>query len=447
VWDKIVPYINTGRKLKIKGDKLFAILLQNRFNGTLSVHGTTITDEVTFANDLVYTTKSPAYYTFAMQGALFSLTSTTNPQGTGTNGYEFLFEIVKAYPVDVLTRILEPYKVENMTLKPETERFQFLKEALSPYAGRTNFPVLQLFLEQIHVLYFLLLVEYGAIIRASDTERQRASEEEKQHLTEMRRRREQEAIEHSEEWRELATFVKRALRCESIFSLFKWEEGKDIKEAHKVYLTYIQKLHPDRLQNAPEELRDRAADLLTIVNGAYPLLKEDETRAKLIALTQKYGPIRTRERYEELLQVEELVVRADHLYKIGEPGKAYKIYVEMYGRTKAPWLLEKMIYAYYHNRRPEEDAAKRIQDDRRATVEEKLMKLRDYIQRLRDFKPALPREILYILADVYEREKNLVMLKKTYQEILVLYPGDQKALGGLKQIDAFLETRKQQKTS
>jgi len=442
VWDKILPYVNTGRKLKIKGDKLFVILLQNNFAGTLFVHGATAVDEVIFSGGRIHAKNSPSYFTFAMQGALFSLANTAAPEGEGRDGYEFLYEIVKAYPADMLARLLEPYKGENLTLKPEAGRFSFLKETLQPYAGQASFPVVKLFLQEVHALYFLLLTEDAAILRASDLERQRATEEEKRRLEEEKDAEPEKAIASSPEWRELAQLVKWALKRESIFDLFKWKEGDDLKEAHKTYLSYVQKLHPDRVSRAPEELRDRANDLLMLVNTTYPLLKDDETRTKIIALTKKYGPIRTKERYEEILMVEDLVLRADQLLRIGEPGKAYKIYVEMYGRTKAPWLLEKMIYAYYYNRRPEEDAAKGIKDTRRATPEEKYMKLRDYIQRLRDFKPALPLEILHILADVYEKEKNIVMLKKTLQEILVLYPGDQKALSWLRQVDAFLASRK-----
>lgn len=445
MWEKILPYVNTGKKLKIKGDKLFVILLQNNFVGTLFLHSATASDAVIFSGGKVFTKNSPSYFTFAMQGALFSLSSAAAPQEEGRDGYEFLYEIVKAYPADMLTRLLEPYKGDNLTIKPEAGRFSFLKEPLAPFAGQPYFPIIKIFLEDIHTLYFLLLTEDAAILRASDLERQRAAEEEKRRLEERKDGEDGRTVMSSPEWRELAQLIKWALKRESFFDIFKWKEGDDLKETHKTYLSYVQKLHPDRISHAPEELRDRANDLLMIINSTYPLLKDDETRAKIIALTKKYGPIRTKERYEELLMVEDLVLRADQLLRVGEPGKAYKIYVEMYGRTKAPWILEKMIYAYYHNRRPEEDAAKGIKDSRRATPEEKYMKLRDYIQRLRDFKPALPLEILYILADVYEKEKNIVMLKKTLQEILVLYPGEQKALSWLRQVDAFLASRKKEK--
>ncbi|HNT26990.1 MAG TPA: hypothetical protein PKH10_02315 [bacterium] len=445
MWDKISPYVNTGKKLKIKGDKLIAILLQNRFQGTLFGHAAMGTDEIVFKDDQIYSSQSPSYYTFALQNALFSLASAAaETKATGRNGYEFLFEVVKGYPADMLQKMLEPYKTENITMKPEVAQFSFLREALEPYAGKQSFSVVSLFMEQIHTLYFLLLTEQAAVLKASAAEREYATEEEKRRAEEEKLQKDRATISMSEEWLDLDRYVKRAFKYESVFSLFSWKEGDDLGGAHKIYLGFVQKLHPDRIQNAPERLREKANELLAVINSVYPLLKDDELRAKMLALTKKYGNIRTKERYEELLQVDELIIRADALFKLGEAGKAYKIYVEMYGRTKVSWLLEKMIYAYYHNRRPEEDAAKGIRDGRRVTPEGKYMKLRDYIQRLRDFKSALPLEILYILAEVYEKEHNIVMLRKTLQEILVLYPGESKAIGWLKKVDDWYRNRQQQ---
>ncbi|HOW50621.1 MAG TPA: J domain-containing protein [bacterium] len=442
MWDKITPYINTGKKLKIKGDKLFAILLQNRFRGTLFVHAGAMNDEIVLEDEKAFSQKSPSYFAFALQNALFSLSTSSAPKGPGIDSYEFLFEIIKAYPADMLTHLLEQYKTENVTIKPEVARFSFIKAPLEKYAGKSSFPALGLFLEQVHILYFILLTEYAAFLKASDVEKQRAAEEEKRRTEESKQESERKAIANTQEWHELEAFVKRTFKYESIQQLLEWDEAKDIGEVHKTYLRFVQKLHPDKLQHAPEGLKERASELLAVINAVYPLLKDDDSRMKVLTLTKKYGNIRTKERYEELLEVDELVLRGDAFYKMQEFGKAYKIYVEMYGRTKAVWLLEKMIYAYYNNKRPEQDAAKGIRDERRVSLEGKHMKLRDYVQRLRDYKANLPLEILYILSDVYEKERNIVMLRKTLQETLVIYPGETKARAWLQKVDEFLQNRK-----
>ncbi len=442
MWDKITPYINTGKKLKIKGDKLFAIILQNRFRGTLFIHSGAMNDEIVFEDEKAFSPKSPSYFAFSLQNALFSLSTNSAPQGPGLDAHEFLFEIVKAYPADMLTHLLEQYKTENVTMKPDVGRFAFLKGPLEKYAGKASFPALSLFLEQVHVLYFLLLTENAAILKASDVEKQRAAEEALRRAEESKENAERNLIANVQEWHELEAFVKKTFKYESIFQLVEWTDGKDLAEVHKTYLRFVQKLHPDKLQHAPDSLKEKASELLAIINAVYPLVKEDDSRLKLLALTKKYGNIRTKERYEELLEVDELVLRGDTFYKMQEFGKAYKIFVEMYGRTKAVWLLEKMIYAYYNNKRPEQDAAKGLKDDRRVSLEGKYMKIRDYVQRLRDFKTNLPLEILYILADVYEKERNIVMLRKTLQEIMLVYPGETKARSWLQKVDEFLLNRK-----
>ncbi len=442
MWDKITPYINTGKKLKIKGDKLIAILLQNRFRGTLYVHAGPMNDEIVFEDEKAFSPKSPSYFAFSLQNSLFSLSTNSAPKGPGIDAYEFLFEVVKAYPEDMLKHLLDQYKTENVTMKPEVSRFSFIKEHLEKYAGKSSFPALTLYIEQVHILYFLLLTESAAILRASDIEKQRAAEEAQRRAEEAKEQSDRNAIANVQEWNDLELFVRKIFKYESIQQLVGWVDGIDMGEVHKNYLRFVQKLHPDKLQHAPDSLKEKAGELLAVINAVYPLIKEDDSRMKLLVLTKKYGNIRTKERFEELLEVDEMVLRADQLYKMQEFGKAYKYYVEMFGRTKAVWLLEKMVYAYYNNKRPEQDAAKGIKDDRRVSLEGKYMKIRDYVQRLRDYKTNLPLEILYILADVYEKERNIVMLRKTLQEILLIYPSENKAMSWLKKVDEFLQNRK-----
>lgn len=431
MWHKIEPFMDSGKKLKINGDKLISLAIKNNFKGTLKIYSGENDFSMGLKKDLIFTDKTPRFIAYSFNNALFSLSSNKFEDEKTWNAYELFFEIIKNYPEESIVKKLKKNNLRLITIKPEAGDFAFLKDELEKYAGRPEIP-LDNFIKNGNPceIYFLLLTEYAAMLDKSIGKKELKKEHEKE-----TRRQKEEKLSPEEKLRK---FLKSNMTYKNIPSLFKYHSGTSEKELHKTYKNLISVVHPDRLADMPEELKEEAKEFAAILNDSYKLMKNKKTREMIFELQKKFGDIKTPEDYKMKKDFYIILNKADALYKIRSYGVAYKLYLELNRNYKSKEVIEKLILCDMKNMRPEKDKAsgKNPPNNKRATPKEKYERILKHIEDVKHFgTPSI--EIAFIEVEANEKLGNTERALAALNSIINMDRHNEKALQWKKRLKFY----------
>lgn len=456
MWDKLSPYIDSGKKLKIKGDKLISLLIKNKFSGTLSLCHNQGTDTISFIEDSVYSSKEPEYIAFVLFNSMFLLSSKKDINGEKDNASKFLYRVVSAFPEQIVRSMLDSHISDFFSIKPDTAKMTFLSEHMKKFVGKKKIPLVSVIEHESKTAYFLLLTENAAIIKPTEEEAKAIKEE----VDKMPGHRpseiktedkpapqpildkpvvEKPAAEKPDEFKpeSFDRYLSKLEKQKSIFEMFGVDENTAPEELHKNYIKIVQRLHPDRLSGESEQNRSKATELITVINNAYSILKDEEKRKRLVDLQKKYGNIRTKDQFEHFDEVHNSFIKAEALLKFREFMVAYKIFLELYNLTGLPQVLEKVIIAYHAGRRSETQDKDDRPASKREVKDEQLERLIGYYEKLKELKPNVPTEILYITVEAYESAGNTQKAIDMLKEIQRRDPTDRMASGWMKKLKMY----------
>ncbi len=427
MWNKISKYIDSGKKIKISGDKLFGLLLRNNFNGKIEIKHSMGVETVFLKDEEIFTEKRADFLAFITASSLFSLYKEANfPKIPTQNKYQYFFEMINSLPQGYLNQKIKPFENDSVSFNPELTKLSFLNDILKKYEGEKSVTMSKIKKNKDNALiYYLLILNFASIIKSKETN----STKKEKVVTPTPK------IQISPEQQAKKT-IEKLEQYKSILSLFKITENTTSKEIQTEYRKIARKLHPDQFMNAGEEFVKKAEETMTIINDLYAIVKEEKNREILFSLEKKYGHIRTKEDFEKYKELESISSKAHVLFKLKNFGVAFKIYKELYEEYNIVDLLEKAIIAYYKNNRPEQDRHRRLENDKRATVEEKQRKLIKYIEELKTHKP-VPLDLLYIKAEAHEKLGEIQKCKKTLREIADRDGSQTRASSWLKKIEFY----------
>ncbi len=431
MWNKIKPFIDSGKKLKINGDKLITLALKNNFTGTFKIYSGENDFSLGFKKETVFTDKTPRFIAYSFNNALFSLSFDKFEEGKAWNAYELFFEIIKNYPEESIVKKLKKNNLRLITIKPEAGDFTFLKDELEKYAGRPEIP-LDSFIKNGNSceIYFLLLTEYAAMLDKSIGKK----ELKKEQLKETRRQKDEKLSPEEK----LRKFLKSNMKYKNIPSLFKYRSGTSEKELHKTYKNLISVVHPDRLAGMPDELKEKAEKFAAFLNDAYKLMKDEKTREMIFELQSKFGDVKTPDDYKTKKEFYIILNKADALYKVRSYGVAYKLYLELNQNYKSKEVLEKLILCDMKNMRPEKDKARgnNPPDNKRATPKEKYERVLKHIEEIKHFgTPSI--EIAFIEVEANEKLGNTKKALAALNTIINMDRYNEKALQWKKRLKFY----------
>jgi len=410
MWQKIKPYIDSGKKLKIKGDKLLFLLKKSGFKGALNFHSGGTVFAIYVNGEALYSEFPPEKIANVIFSSLFTLTSEFLSSQKEYQTVEFLFAAIKSVPSNVIVKMLESYKNDAVTIKGDADELTFMKDELDRYRGKQKFSVFSLIRDNPGFLYFLLLTEYAAIIKSKH-----------------RRPEKKEGVTASKDDVSSAisfeNYVSGKEKFGSFFDLLEVSVPFTEKELRKNYLKVAQKLHPDILQKEPPEWQDRARELMIIVNKAYDFLKVSENVDTFVMLEKKYGKIKSGKRLDFLQELDKVARKADIAFNFGEYEIACTLYKTLYNESAIPLFLEKKIKAFHNTSIPKEIKNPEILDDLNTLLKQR--------------GGRLPLTHLYIMAEVFEADGRVAELKSLLNQIIKNFPKEDRAESWLHRVEFY----------
>ncbi len=401
MFDKIKPFIDSGKKLKIRGDKLLALLISAGFEGTVMISG--FGDEkIVLADNSIFSEKKPEQLDLNSEKVKFTLFSDKFVTGEKWVPYQFLYNFINSLSKDFFNQIFAPMKDDFLTIKPESLLFPFLSVDLAEYHGKKKISVLS---AQKHapLFYFLLLTEYAAVIKVQKKEVVEIPAEEEDPLL------------------KLVAFITEKEHAKSMWELLDVKPETAETALQRNYMHIVKILHPDRLMQVDSSIRDLATGVLAAASSAYSLLKDVEIRDRLITLEKKFGIIKTKEAFERFDEIDALASKADFAMKLKEFEAAYHIFETLYKETNLNFLLEKMVLSL-----------KNVKMDKN----EKNKKLLEYIEKIHKAH-VVTVNVLYVEAEINESVGNTAKEKEILQKILKFYPGEIHAQSMLKKLEYY----------
>jgi len=439
--DVVSQYINTGKKLKIRIEKLLSTLFLAKFTGTVT--GITPDDQFSIIisdEEKSYTDKSILALATLPDYVLFSLKSDI-PENYRRDYKEYdsldlIFKIVENLDRHHITALIKPIAEEHFSIRPEAGKLLFLHTALEPFIGHKRIEIFSNFKKHYRTIFFLLLTRFANVVRSTDEERAKISEMLKRSNMFDEKMKEdivEEEIGETEDQR-LTSFLDVREKFKDVFHLFGLNFGFDEKNLHKEYLRIVQKIHPDRLRDVSIVNRDRAEKLFRVVSENYELLKNPEERADIEKLMKKYGPIKSRTDYARMKEYDEAIFKGTALLRLGNFEAAAEIFNHIFEQTKNPEALERKINAIWKK-------APKWNDFERTV---KYPPIKEDILKLLMFKdPEI--ETLFILAEIYEFLKMIPDCMKVLTIITKIQPDNFRANGMKKKLMYYANLDKQGK--
>jgi len=424
----IEQFVNTGKKLKTRIEKLLSTLYLSKFSGTLTVLNGEDKFIIIINGEKAYADRSIMQLSSLPEETRFTLSS-EKPENFHIDRKEYLlldliFRIVENIDRNIITSTIKPIATEHISIKPEAGELLFLHNHLEPFIGMKRIEIFSNFKKHHRTIFFLLLTRFANVIKSTDEEKEKILEMLKR--TNMFDERKDDDIAEDEgetEDEKLTNFLDRYEKFKDVMQLFSMGNEFDESRLHKEYLRIVQKVHPDRLHDITRLNRERAEKFLRIVSENYELLKNEEERKEIIKLMERYGPIKSRTDYARLKEYDEAIFKGTALLRLGNYEAAAEIFDMIYQQTKNPAALEKKILAIWKKSPKWNDFEKTT---KYPDIKEDILKL----TMIKD--PEI--EVLFILAEIYEFLKMNADCMKVLTLITKIQPDNLRAKGMKKRL-------------
>lgn len=440
--DAILQYIDTGKKLNLRIEKLLATLYLSKFSGTVTVYDNNVLLKIVIIENKLYfdnsilTLSSLSEKSLLKIGSSFSADVKTKEREY--NILEFIHKIIANIPKAKIMTLLRPHATEHFSIKSETKKLMFLYSELEPFIGIQRIEIFTNLKKSYRTIYFLLVTRFAGIVKSTEAEKTAILEKmNRTNLFDEIDKDDSDSKNVSEKKEQpfeeiLSEFLDTIEKYKDIFHLFGVSYGFEEINLHKVYLQIVQKIHPDRLFEVSPSLKNRAGTMLQIVGENYELLKNPADRDAIHNLMKKYGPIKTRTDYTRLKEFDEAMFKGTALLRLGQYESASMIFNEIYQQTSSPDALEKKILSIWKK-------TSKWNDNQKA---EKFPEIKEDIVKLCSLKdPEL--EVLFILVEIFEFLKMIPESIKILLLILENDPLNKRAMGMKKRIHYYESLNKE----
>lgn len=417
----LASLVNSGRKIKMRPDKIFAQLLLSNFSGTVEVtNGQNF--KIVVENRKVYCKKSSETIAQLENNAIFMLNSeidrSIQVESNPVDLDEFIYNIILNLDKKMVLSFFEPIILEQFSIRPEAGELQFLQEELKPFRGEPVFEIFSNVRKNCAVIYFLLLTRFAGVVKSDEKTREKLKEKfERSGLFKDEAVEEAVVVETEEE--KLVNYLTAAEKFKNVFHLFDLpDDFKDEKELHKKYLRIAQKVHPDKLSHMPPNIKERADRFFRIVNENYKIIKDPELRKDIAKMIKKYGNIKNFDEYNKVKEYDKAMFKGKTLSRIGANNDAVAVFDEIYKQTKQPEALELKLLSKWK-------VVQKMTDEQKRTEYPKLKEEFVYLKQLKD--PTL--DVLFIMVEMDDFMKNYSDAIKIINLILKIFPNNYKAKG------------------
>ncbi len=404
MWEKVEPYVDSGKKLNIKGEKLFSLLIQTGFRGTVTILTGNSSTEIYFAEGNVAVSLSPSTLALHLSESRFSIWSRFRKDVEYIPGWKFLFDLLGNLQKESVINSMKPLKGENITVRPDLINQEFLLEKLTPLRGKRKIPLSGLIHADPHFAYFLLVSGFAAIIR-----NKKQKPDEKKSVKE-------------DPSRLLRKLVEEHTGKETLFELLGVNHHTDSRSIQKKFLEKARVLHPDKLTRESSEVREKAALLLTRLNIAYKLLREEDTKKEIMELEKRFGKITSVEEYERFQSIAEIIRKADMASRMGEHVVSFKLLSSLYRDSEATGILDNIMSS--------------LVKTTESQIENRGEQLLHYAELSRKEKSHTLKG-LYALAEAYDQLDRNTDLKSILTLITSRYPNETQAQKWLKKVEFY----------
>lgn len=441
--DPILQYVNTGKKLNLRVEKMLAALYLSKFSGTVTVINGTEEYRIVINNDLAFFDRSVIILSALDEKTLFKLDSAIpegiNKKAKEYNFLEFIFKVIENIDRHKIFALLKPVAAEQFSIRPEAAKLMFLYAEMEPFIGSNRIEIFSNLKKNYRAIYFLLTTRFASVVKSTDAERTAINEK-------LARTNMFDGKDHDEDNKDvfknqelsyaqkLSEFISANEKYRDVFSLFGLAYGFDERDLHKRYVDIVQKIHPDRLHDVSPALMEKAEKMLKIVSENYELLKNEEDSKSINELMKKYGPIRTRTDYVRLKEYDEALFKGTSLLRLGEFEAAAIVFNEIFLQTLNPVPLEKKIFSLWNLRAKWNEEKKLVKYPEIKNDILTLLKLKEP-----DF------EIFFILAEIYEYLKLIPDCMKVLVLILKHDPENLRAKGMKKRVMYYDQQEKDKK--
>lgn len=327
MWNQIKTYIDSGKKLKMRGDQLIYLLGNEHFSGKLLFHNKKRDSIICFNDGEVLYSEEFKSYVEIIFDSLFMISS---EQVAGDfkkmSWEEFLFSVVASFPQKIIEKLMTPYVGDYITLKPEAGNYPFIeKDFKLNFQGKNRLSVRSLMPGFSRTLYFLLLTQAAGIMKgAVKDESYRKKDSSKASLE---------------------SFISEKEKVPDIFTLLNMKRRNKIDKIllKKNYFKIANILHPDKIISVDKVLYDRALDLMGRVNMAYDILKVEDDLDLLFELEEKFGYVKEKLQLENFKEYNTADGKAAFAEKIMEFYIAYSVYKTIYDNTNSFYILKKIV--------------------------------------------------------------------------------------------------------
>ncbi len=412
--------IDSGKKVRMRPDKLLAQVFLSGFSGTIEVSNGEIFKILVKDNDTYC--KKDAENIAHNEKAVFSLSSEIDEKITENlkpvKILELIYNITLHLDKKKVMSFFEPVILEQFSIKPEAGELKFLEDELSPFRGEQVIEIFTNIRKHYAVIYFLLLTRFAGVVKSEIQARKKIQEKfERSGL--FKEGGPEEPIEVETEEEKLIDYLTAHEKYKNVFHLFDLPtDFDDEKELHKKYLKIAQRVHPDKLVDMSKDVKERADKFFRIVNDNYKILKDPELRKHVAKLMQRYGNIKNLNEYNKIKAYDKAVFKGKTLAKIGAHKDAVTVFDEIYKQTKQPDALELKLLSKWK-------IVQKMTDQQKKVEYPKLKEEFTYLKQLKD--PTL--EVLFIIVEMDDFLKNYSDAIKIINLILKIFPNNYKAKG------------------
>lgn len=441
--DPILQYVNTGKKLNLRVEKMLAALYLSQFSGTVTVINGTEEYKIVINGDLAFFDRSVITLSALDEKTLFKLDSVVpediKKRAKEYNFLEFIFKVIENIDRHKIFTLLKPVAAEHFSIRPEAAKLMFIYAEMEPFIGLNRIEIFSNLKKTYRTIYFLLTTRFASVVKSTDAERTAINEK-------LARTNMFDGKDHDEDNKDvfknqeltyaqkLSEFISANEKYRDVFSLFGLAYGFDERDLHKRYVDIVQKIHPDRLHDVSPALIEKAEKMLKTVSENYELLKNGEDSKSINELMKKYGPIRTRTDYVRLKEYDEALFKGTSLLRLGEFEAAAIVFNEIFLQTLNPVPLEKKIFSLWNLRTKWNEEKKLVKYPEIKNDILTLLKLKEP-----DF------EIFFILAEIYEYLKMIPDCMKVLVLILKHDPENLRAKGMKKRVMYYDQQDKDKK--
>lgn len=452
MWKKISALINSGKKLKISPEKLFSLAYANSFQGSIIAHAADSTEIIFFNPPELSSDTAPEALAFIISSALFSINDSKGSGKRTENGYSFLYKFISGYPDALIASKLLPHQSKVLLIKKEVSSLPpEITGPLQQCIGKERILVSELLDVNVKGVYFLLVTGFAGLGDPTDSEKQRIgtvikdSAAENQSATKTAEEKLKEYHKHvkktSTPTQRIKKYIAHLKHYRSVFDLFDSEATTPRDAIKKKYLEIIKKLHPDQFADIDADLRKEGEDMLALVNDIYLLIKNDETYALLKRFSLLKRRIMNKDDFEREVEIDDMSMKAEALYRLKEYPLAYKMFSELYKETEYAEFLEKMMWSYYRDDALTRHDKSLSAHQRKENMTKKYREILEIIEKM-VLLGVVPIDVMFVEAEMAENLGKLRVCRQILKDILLRDPHDFRAIGWIKKVIFYEEREK-----